>query len=191
MEENIKIIEALKRVGIAIDDIYDLVNTNKAYPEAIPVLMQLLKEGVTNVGNREGIIRALAVPEARGKVGSLLIEEFYKIPSENMLLRWTVGNTMEVVICDEDIDEVVKIVTDKSNGMSRQMFALALGKVPSEKSENALIQVLDDDEIAPHALEALGKLKSKKARDKILELTSHSKSLIKKEAKKALKKIQY
>ena len=48
--------------------------------------------------------------------------------------------------------------------MSRQMFALALGKVPSEKSENALIQVLDDDEIAPHALEALGKLKSKKAR---------------------------
>ena len=114
MEENIKIIEALKRVGIAIDDIYDLVNTNKAYPEAIPVLMQLLKEGVTNVGNREGIIRALAVPEARGKVGSLLIEEFYKIPSENMLLRWTVGNTMEVVICDEDIDEVVKIVTDKS-----------------------------------------------------------------------------
>ncbi len=151
--------------------------------------MQLLKEGITNIGDREGVIRALAVPEAKGEVGSLLIDEFYKIPSDNMLLRWTVGNTMEVVISEEDIDAVIKIIADKSNGMSRQMFALALGNVPSEKSEDVLIQVLDDDEIAPHALEALGKLKSKKARDKISELIKHSKPLIKKEAKKALKKI--
>lgn len=189
MEESNRIIEALKKAGIAIDDIYDLVNTNEPYPEAIPVLIQLLKEGITNVGNREGIIRALAVPEAKGIIGSLLIDEFYKIPSENMLLRWTVGSTMEAVISEKDIDGVIKIITDKSNGMSRQMFVLALGNIPSEKSEDVLIQVLNDDEIAPHALEALGKLQSKKARDKISELTNHPKSLVKKEAIRALKKI--
>ena len=42
--------------------------------------MQLLKEGITNIGDREGVIRALAVSEAKGEVGSLLIDEFYKIP---------------------------------------------------------------------------------------------------------------
>lgn len=189
MEENCKIIEELKKVGIDIKDIYDLVNTDKSYPEAIPVLMQLLEEGITNIVNREGIIRALAIPEAKGKIGSLLIEEFYKIPSENLLLRWTVGNTMEVVISDDDIDEVIKIVADKTNGMSRQMFALALGKVPSGKSEDVLIQLLDDEEIAPHALEALGKLKSQKAKDKITELVKHPMPLISKGAIKALNKI--
>ena len=149
-------------------DIYDLVNTSKPYPEAIPVLTQLLKEGITNSRNREGIIRALAVPKSKGKIGSLLIEEFYKTPSDNILLRWAIGNTMEVVISDEDIVDVIKIVADKSNGISRQMFALALGKIPSKESENVLIQVLDDEEIAPHAIEALGKLKSRKAKTKIL-----------------------
>ena len=190
MNENNKISEALKNVGITIEDIYDLVNTNKSYPEAIPVLIKLLKEGITNNGNKEGVIRALAVPEAKGKIGSLLIEEFYKIPIGNMILRWTVGNTMEAVISEKDINDVIKIIKDKSNGMSRQMFALALGNIPSEKSEEALIQVLDDDEIAPHALEALGKLKSQKAKLKIRELVNHKKTLIRKEAQKALKKIK-
>lgn len=189
MEESNKIIEALSKVGIAIDDVYDLVESNKPYPEAIPVLSQLLKEGISNIGDREGVIRALAIPEAKGEIGSILIDEYYKIPSDNMLLRWAIGNTMEVVISENDVDAVIKIVADKSNGMSRQMFALALGNVPSEKSEDALIQALDDDEITPHALEALGRLKSIKARNRISELTKHSNSLVKKEAKKALKKI--
>jgi len=189
MEENEKLISKLNSVGVVIEDIYDLVNTNEPYPSAIPVLVESLKDGITHVGIKTGVIRALAVPEAKGKIGTVLIKEFYNTPSDNMSLRWAIGNTMEVVISEEDIDEVIKIVGDKSNGMSRQMFALALGKIPSEKSEDVLIQVLDDDEIAPHALEALGKLKSKKARDKISELTKHSKSLVKKEAKKALKKI--
>ncbi len=189
MEENDRLLTELNKVGIIIDDIYDLVNTNVPYPEAVPILIKFLKDGISHQGIKSGVIRALAVPEAKGKIGTILLNEFYNTPTDNISLRWTIGNTMEVVISEEDIDEVIKIVGDKVNGMSRQMFALALGKIPSEKSEDVLIQVLNDDEIAPHALEALGKLKSKKAKDKILKLTSHSNSLIKKEAKKALKKI--
>ena len=190
MDEDNKTVSELKKVGITIKNIYDLVNTNIPYPEAIPVLKQLLKDGISHVGLKSGILRALAVPEAKGEIGSILINEFYKTPKDKMTLRWTIGNTMEVVICKDDIDEVIKIVGDKSNGMSRQMFVLALGNIPSEKSEDILIKVLNDEEIAAHALAALGKLKSKKAKIKIIELTEHSNSLIKKEAKKALKKIK-
>lgn len=189
MEEQKKIIKELKDIGIEVEDIYDLVNTKNPYPGAIPVLIRYLKKGIEDPKLKQGILRALAVPEAKGKIGSLLIEEFYKIPADNMLLRWVIGNTMEVVITNEDIDEVAKIVSDKKNGMSRQMFVLALGKITSKKSEDVLIQVLDDEEITPHALEALGKLKSRKAKGKIMELTKHPKALIRKEANKALKKI--
>lgn len=181
--------KGLQTVGISFSDIYDLVNTTEPYPEAIPVLINLLKEGLTHDGVKEAIIRALAVKEARGIAGSILIEEYFKIPEDKMLLRWAVGNTMEVVITENELESVLNIVKNKENGMSRQMFVVALGKVKSKRAELALIDLLNDDEVAAHALEALGVLKSKKAKIKITGLLNHTKPLIQKEAQKALKKI--
>jgi HEAT repeat protein len=189
-EDEKKISASLSEMDIYIESIYDLVNTNEPYPEAIPILVNFLNSDELS-SNRiiEGIIRALGVKEAIGIANKPLLRLYNRTKDKDTPYLWAIGNTMTIIISEEDIDEVIKIITDKSNGMSRQMFVLALGNIPSEKSEDVLIQVLNDDEIAPHALEALGKLKSKKARDKISELTNHPKSLIKKEAKKALKKI--
>ena len=189
MEEEIKIIETLKRVGIIVNDLYDLVNTSKSYTEAIPILIKFLKNGVKNDDTKEAIIRALAIPEAKGKVGSLLIDEYNQISKDKRLLRWAIGNTMTVTITDIDVDGVIKIIKDKSNGMSREMFVLSLGQIKAPKCEDALIEALDDDEIAAHALEAVRKLKVKKAKNKVLELTNHSNRRINKEALKTLKKI--
>ncbi|WP_211518722.1 HEAT repeat domain-containing protein [Flavobacterium humi] len=181
--------DELKKVGISINDIYDLVNTKESYPLAIPVLLDLLQKGIEDVKIKEGIIRALAVKEAIGKASPILIEEYHKIAKDKMMLRWAIGNTIYVTITENDVDSILQIVQDDENGMSRQMFVLALGKVKSEKAEDILIKLLDDEELTPHALEALGRLKSKKAKSKIEILTKHPKSLIKKEAEKALKKI--
>lgn len=181
--------EELGKVDIQIDDIFDLVNTKKPYPKAIPILLNLLSE-VSHDGVKEGIIRALAVKEAKGVAGKALIKEYKKTSKDKSLLLWTIGNTMEVVISDDDIDDVLDIVADKENGISRQMFTVALGKMKSDRVEQALISLLDDDEISPHVLDALGKLKSQKAKSKISELTNHQKPLIRKEAQKALKKIK-
>lgn len=106
-----------------------------------------------------------------------------------MLLRWAIGNTVYITITEDDVERILPIVQDKENGMSRQMFVAALGKVTSGKAEDVLIKLLDDEEVAAQALEALGRMKSKKAREKILTLTSHPKAVIKKEAQKALKKL--
>ena len=181
--------EKLGKIGIQINDIFDLVNTKEPYPKAIPVLLNLLSE-VSYDGIKEGIIRALAVKESKGVAGKALIEEYKKTPKDKSLLLWAIGNTMEVVISDDDIDDILEIVTDKENGISRQMFTVALGKVKSDRAEQALINLLDDDEISPHALDALGRLKSQKAKSKINELINHQKPLIRKEAQKALKKIK-
>ena len=178
----------LADVGVMISSVYDLVNTAKSYPNAIPILLNHVNKDY-HERNKEGIIRALAVKEARGKASPILIAEYHRTPKDKMSLRWAIGNTIRMTITEDDVESILPIVQDKTNGTSRQMFVVALGKVKSEKAENILINLLDDEEVILHALEALGRMKSKKAKDKISMLTEHPKDLIKKEAKKALKKI--
>jgi len=184
-----KIKSELGKVGISINDIYDLVNTNEPYPLAVPVLLDLLKEGIEHIGTKEGVVRALSVKEAIGIATPVLIAEYLRVPKDKMMLRWAIGSTIYTTITDDDTESILSIVQDKENGMSRQMFVAALGKVKSEKAEDVLIKLLDDEEVIPHALEALGRMKSAKSKEKIATLISHPKPLIKKEAQKALKKL--
>lgn len=186
-----KINAELAKIGIIVDNIYDLVNTNKPYREAIPVLINLLKECKEPSSIKEGIVRALAVKEAAGKANSTLLDEYDKTPKDRASFRWAIGNTISVIITHDDVSRILPIIQNKENGISRQMFVLALGKAKEKKSEfeDILIKLLDDDEVASHALDALGKIKSQKAKEKISTLINHPRSLIRKEAQKALKKI--
>lgn len=178
-EDEEKIREELSKVGIYVDSIYDLVNNKKPYPQAIPVLILLLKKGdISNCRIREGIIRSLAVKEAKGKANAVLINEYKRTPIEQQSLRWSIGNSIRVLITDKDIEDVLEIVRNKENGSSRQMFVLALGKFKSEIVEDTLIQLLNDEEVTVHALNALRKLRSKNAKKRIAELTSHPNTII-------------
>jgi HEAT repeat protein len=81
------------------------------------------------------------------------------------------------------------IVLNKENGSSRHRFIEALGKIKSVKTENTLIELLDDDEAKLAALRALGRMKSGKAVEKIKVLAESQNPSVKKEAKRTLKKI--
>lgn len=178
----------LKEVGIEINSIWDLVNTRERYPEAIPALIKYLPK-ISYCKNKEGIIRALTVKEARGKATPVLIAEYEKTPKKEDNLRWVIGNAIATVMTLQDVEWILSVVVDKSNRRSRGQLVKALGTVKSGKVEDILIKLLNDDEVAPEALWALGKLKSKKAKEKIIALTNHPNKLINKEAHKALKKI--
>ncbi len=70
------------------------------------------------------------------------------------------------------------------------MFVEALGKIKSsELVEDTLMKLLDDDDVMVHAIHALGRLRSQKAKDKIIPLLEHPRSLVRRETKNALKKI--
>lgn len=158
-EEEKELILDLNTVGVKVTSVWDLVNAASSYKAGIPILINHLSKPYHNK-IKEGIIRALAVNEAKGLAGAVLLEEFYKIPIENKNLRWIIGSTMEIVITEKDIDEIVNIVKNKANGMSRQMFIVALGKVKSEKVIQVLSELLKDKEVAPYASETLKKIKS-------------------------------
>ncbi|MEN5436541.1 HEAT repeat domain-containing protein [Sphingobacterium faecium] len=187
-EEVAELVNDLNSIGIKINSVWDLVKTNERYPDAIPILLDHLQKDY-HERNIEGIIRALAVKEAKGKATPYLITMYHQIPKDNNSLRWAIGNTIDMTISQDDVKSILPIVQDKTNGTSRQMFVFALGKTKSAEVEDVLINLLNDDEVVAHALIALGKIKSQKAKDKIAILTDHPKPLVRKEAQKALKKI--
>jgi HEAT repeat protein len=180
--------EELKDAGTKYTDPWDLVNTPESYPEAIDILIKHLPRQY-HKRNKEGIVRALTVKEAKGKANDALIAEYNRVSKENDSLRWAIGNAIWFIVTKNDLKSIFKIVENKENGESRSRFIQALGKIKSEESEAVLIKLLNDKEVAVYALQSLGKLKSKKAREKVYMLTNDSNVLIKKEAQKALKKI--
>lgn len=187
-EEETKLVQDLNSSGLNISSVWDLVNTKDKYSNAIPILLEHSTKNYSD-RNKEGIIRALAVKEAIGSTSQVLIGEYNRLPQDKIVLRWAIGNTIYTTITENDVESILPIVKDKTNGISRQMFVAALGKMKSEKVESVLINLLEDEEVTSQALGALGRMKSKKAKDKILILTHHPEALVRKEALKALKKV--
>jgi hypothetical protein len=57
------LVQDLRAAGTRVESVWDLVNTRARYPAAIPVLLEHLEREYIPEA-REGIARALAVPEA-------------------------------------------------------------------------------------------------------------------------------
>lgn len=190
-QEDKRVAEALAKVGVHVSSVYDLVNTGKPYPEAIPVLIKLLSE-VRDNRIKEGVVRALTVKEARGVATKPLIAEFKNVrPDEHGAesLKWAIGNALSVVADDSVFEELVELVKDRRHGRARQMLAIALGNMKNSQADDILIELLNDDDVGGHAIVSLGKRRAKKARPQIERFLSHEKTWIRKEAKQAIARI--
>jgi hypothetical protein len=98
VEQNERIVAALREVGLEVTHINDLVQSSAPYPQAIPILLRFLPEDLDR-GIKECIVRALTVKEARGVAAKPLIREFERLPLEPEYegLKWAIGNALTVV----------------------------------------------------------------------------------------------
>ncbi len=153
------LVEGLVKAGFNITSSWDLVNTKSSYKSAIPILLEHLPRPY-HLKNKEGIVRALAVREAKGVACRAILDEYNKAPKNNSNYRWAFGNTMAVIMTADYIDDVVAIVQDENNGESRQMFVSALGNTKSLKAKEVLKQLLSDKSgvIGKEAQKALKKI---------------------------------
>lgn len=193
--EDQRVVAELRRVGVKVDTVYDLVNSKGSYRNAIPVLAHLLPT-IGDPRIKEGAVRALAVREAAGNeaVVQALLAEFRAIdvaadPSSQML-KWAIANTLSVVARDSVLGEIAALARDGSHGKAREMLTEALGNMTDPAAVDVLLELLRDDEVAGHALVALGKLKAQRARTAIEPFLDHPKPWVRKEAERALAKIQ-
>lgn len=98
----------LRKVGRHVRWIWDLVNTTESYPEAVPVLIDHLRRPYRD-GIREGIARALAVREARGLAGRVVVDTLHE-SGLGRPLRWALANTLTVVADRTNIEGVKSVL---------------------------------------------------------------------------------
>jgi hypothetical protein len=129
------VVNDLRLAGFAIDSVYDLVNTKSSYPRAVPILLGHLERAYPDV-IREGIARALAVPDAR--VGWDLLIRLYRsepaMTSFKQGLAVAIANTAD----DEVIEEVIALARDVRHGESRLLLLRALERSRDPQATEAL-----------------------------------------------------
>ncbi len=184
------VIQDLRENGYNVDSIDELRRAGISYRSAVPILIRWLPN-IAHPGVKESIVRALSVPWAKGVASKALLEEFRSLPTEQeyFCLKWAIGNALSVVATDAVFDELVELVRDKRHGRAREMLAVALGNMKNPAAVDVLIELLGDEEVAGHAIMALGKLKAEKARPYIERFLDHPKAWVRREAKKALAKL--
>jgi hypothetical protein len=122
----IPILEELTQIGFHLEWVSDLRSGKYDYRDAIPVLMRWLPN-VENRDIKEEIIKALSVPWAKPEAASLLINEFKKADvSEELSLKWAIGNALSVVTDDSVFSEIVELVRDRQHGRAREMLTVSL-----------------------------------------------------------------
>jgi HEAT repeat protein len=186
----------LRATGVPVSDIWQLVNGKVQYRQAIPVLIDWLEHvdervpGPERAKVTEALARALTVPAARPAATPVLINAFRRVSDPSgMGLRWVIGNALSVVADDSVFDDVAALARDRGYGKGRQMVVLGLGRSSDPRAVPILLDLLNDEDVAAHAVTALGKLKATAARERIRSLLDHPQALVRREAKKALAKI--
>jgi hypothetical protein len=183
-EASIPLVADLREMGFDIHSIAELMNGE--YRDAIPILGKWLV-ATTNLDLKEVIVRALSVPQARPLV-RLLIQEFR---NENVpAVKWAIANALSIVADDDVFDDIYELAQDRRHGKSREMIVLALGNMADTRARCLLLDLLDDETVAGHAIKALGRNGRPEDSSKIAPFLRHSKSWVRQESRRTLDKIR-
>jgi hypothetical protein len=132
------LLSELSRVGYQLTSVWDLLSTEMSYGPAIPVLVDHLRHPHMD-RTREGIARALGVPEAKA-YWSVLVDEYQNArQGEECGVRLGAKDglaaTLSVLAGENEFDELVGLLRDRKNGISRVnlLSSLRRSKAPSAK----------------------------------------------------------
>ena len=124
------LLEALSRAGIEVATVWDLVNTAPSYTAVLPLLLEHLQRTYP-APVRDGIARALAVPQARFALGlltALYRKEREARPKDG--LAAAIGAIAE----DDDINDLLTLLREPENGPSRLLLLSALERSRSPRA---------------------------------------------------------
>lgn len=181
-----QLLREVNQEGYSIETYQDLKKLKSKDKNLIPILLKYLKSA-KKVNEKEFLVRCLGV-KGFTEVTETLIEEF--LTSENRALKWAIGNTLSIILDKSHEDDYIEIINDKQHGTTRQMFAVTLGKLNSEKAISDLITLLNDEEINGHVIMALGNFNHFELVDKVKPFLEHDEKWIRKEAEKSIKKLE-
>jgi hypothetical protein len=161
-EEEKPLVDDLRKAGVIVDSVYDLVNSRQSFPAAIPILLKHLH---INYDHRikQGIVRALIDPAS--VIGfKEIYEEFCNAPAvlekEDFIgfqLKWLLGWALAAATSIETFPIILELLCDKRHGAGRNRLILAVKLLP-KKERDALLRDLSKD---PDLSEIIKKAKLK------------------------------
>ena len=152
------LVEELRTAGFAVDSAWDFVNTSVPYPEALPILVDHLQRPYPG-RVREGIARALAVPQS--KFAWNVLTRLYRDEGERDV-KDGLAVAISVVADDEVLDEVLALVRDERHGPSRILLLGALERSEDPRARAALMELGTDPEMKKEVQAILRRLKKRR-----------------------------
>jgi hypothetical protein len=144
------LVAALANAGFCVRSVWDLVNSPGPYKEAIPVLLEHLKMPYLD-RTRDGIARALAIPDARNAWAEL-VELFRKEPTLNENGKSETKSGLAAALAatakDGTIQELIALAKDKTHGSSRVLLLRALRRSKLPSAKQAIEELAGDPDLA-------------------------------------------
>jgi len=142
------IVRDLRAAGASVTSAWDFVNGTEVTPSAVRVLLD-------HVGGpypdrvREGVARALAVPESR--VGwAKLVGLFVSDPDRSGLgSKFGLGCALASAVDADLLDEFIGLACDRRHGQNRIALLDGLAKMSDPKARATLQELADDPEVGP------------------------------------------
>jgi hypothetical protein len=148
------LLDELRSVGLAVHSVWDLVNTTNPYPQAIPILLKHLQLPYPD-RVREGIARALAVPEARSG-WQILVDQFQRDEDRSGLgAKAGLAAAIAAVADDNVLDDVIELLADPQHGQNRLLLVTAVARSSLPRAREALIALSSDPALADEIHKAL------------------------------------
>jgi len=138
------LVAELTAAGKPVHDVWDLVGESRPYPELLPILLKHLGRAYPD-RVREGIARALAVPDSRPAWGALVKAfkaETAKGPKDG--LACALGATMTA----DTLDEYITLLRDPRHGSSRVLMIRALARARDPRAKMAMLELSADPVLA-------------------------------------------
>lgn len=180
-----RLICEINSYGFEVQSYEELKSVKRKIKNTIPVLLKYLYL-FNGSSYTDAILRLLSVKGFNDATEELL--EVYN-NKNSKIDKWVVGDALYSIQDKRYEDEYINIIDEKSNGTSRQMITILLGKIRCEKAISHLISLLQDEDVNGHAIIALGYFRNNELIKYIEPFLDHEKRWVRKEAEKAIKKI--
>jgi HEAT repeat protein len=137
------LVNALRAAGFMVESSWDLVNTAVPYSGALEILLDHLSRPYP-AAVREGIARALAVPQAKF-AWKRIVKHF--CDEQEARAKSGLAVTVAATADNETIEELIALARDSRHGSSRVLLLRALDRSSDPRARAALVGLATDPEL--------------------------------------------
>lgn len=141
------LVHELRDGGAAVSSVWDLVNTKEPYPQLLPILFAHLDRPYPEKV-REGIARALAVPESRSRWDELVDRYLAETDKTTHGMKWALHLAIAAAADVTVLDTLIRLACDRRHGRNRAFFIDALARIDDPRARAAVLELASDPDLA-------------------------------------------